>query len=1249
MVAKVNTDVNISIVSRNIGSDPQSVTYNLTLKDASGSVLHTLSQTAANLAVGGWYNYTFQLNYTTAGNYTVEVEANLTGDSNMTNNVRSAPYTLKTTLSKILLVDDDDNGTWESYYEEALWANAFIFDKHNISSNENPQLQQLEWYQIIVWFTGPDYRDTITEKDQENLSAYKNGSTVAVRRNLLITGQDIGYELTDDGGKSNYFYNDVLMADYISDAYQPAVGDAINVSNLGTLLSAGTSDLVNIYYPKVKHIYADQISPHGTAYAIANYGMNSADIAGIAYQTTDWRHIYLGFSFETINSSDLRNQWMYDMITWLGTGITGLQAQKDLSVSSVGCPTTGDTLHPVQINTTIKNTGTNIILTATYTLTLTIYYSNGSVAHTDSTTGTLTNFASNSTKDYNWTAWQPHAQDNYTVVVNVSMNGDEIPENNQGSAKISVIYLTERDLAITSVVVLDTPPIYVGSEADVNVTVRNAGNLTQDGTVYLNITYQSNTTVVFSAASAAVTGLDPNGTTNVSFSIQTASLAAGTYRLRAYVELNGDEKPSNNYYNNTMLTLTARPNPLSVSLTPSSAQEIEPGAGVEYTLNFTTTSTAIGDVAVSLNISSFDPFTCEVLLNGTTPISPVDTLYVPLGSNASVLIKLTSPASASANTAVNLSVAAAWSELGTNFNFSATRKVTVKAIYDYSVDKTEISLSGYTGEVVSFDFNITNLANGVPDSYNVTLNCPQGYINPTIDTGFVIPAGSTRIVNGSFQIPATATQSDQITVNIASRNNTTNGKTIIIHLTPITSRIEIDRNIPSFTVEAGQSFSVMFNITSWTPGTQVYNLTTNMLSAFNYAFSTGTQVSIPGRGGKVTVYLNGSVPANHPIGEETFNITVSGGGLSPATSNNVVITIVPAPVYSIELNVSESSKTIDNKSITSVEFQVQVKNAGNSEDRVGITLSVPPNWTYSAPAEIPSIPAGQEQTITVRITWPSDAPNNTYTITMTATSTGDPSKSVTKTLTVILQRDMTPPAPKIVVVSITPSANTTKVNTPVQFTITVKNNGTAPGTNVVVKLYVNGAEVANKTIASIGVGETKTESLQYTFAAKGNYNIQAGINNEPAVAATAVSLTVEEEATHTGGSNTGLIIGIIIGVLALLGIAGAVVYFVFMRKPKEKQPAEGVSEEQYPEEPLPEEGEAGEAPEGAPPEEGSAETGEQPPAGEEEAQPPAEEQPQQEETPPEEGEQAPEQAPTEPAEEEQQEQPPADEEKPPEA
>ncbi len=109
---------------------------------------------------------------------------------------------------KILLVDDDGGNIYETYYTQVLEALGYPFDYHTVPlDNDGPAASQLNQYKLVIWFTGDEYRDTLTLSDQANLQSYlENGGR------LFITGQEIGFDI-----KASSFYQNYLHAVYITD------------------------------------------------------------------------------------------------------------------------------------------------------------------------------------------------------------------------------------------------------------------------------------------------------------------------------------------------------------------------------------------------------------------------------------------------------------------------------------------------------------------------------------------------------------------------------------------------------------------------------------------------------------------------------------------------------------------------------------------------------------------------------------------------------------------------------------------------------------------------------------------------------------------------------------------------------------------------------------------------------------------------------------------------------------------------
>jgi subtilisin family serine protease len=183
---------------------------------------------------------------------------------------------------KILLVDDDGGDTFETYYTEALQSLGFTPDVYAVALNsDGPPLSALSQYKLVIWFTGGEYRNTLTAADQADLASYlDNGGR------LFVSGQDIGYDIG-----SSAFYQNYLHATYVTD---DALGSSYtglnNFSGLFVTFPEICRDSMNDQYL----ISIDAVNPTGagslTAFSI-NYNdayqflngtsMSTAVVAGI--------------------------------------------------------------------------------------------------------------------------------------------------------------------------------------------------------------------------------------------------------------------------------------------------------------------------------------------------------------------------------------------------------------------------------------------------------------------------------------------------------------------------------------------------------------------------------------------------------------------------------------------------------------------------------------------------------------------------------------------------------------------------------------------------------------------------------------------------------------------------------------------------------------------------------------------------------------------------------------------------------
>ncbi len=116
----------------------------------------------------------------------------------------------------ILLVDDDDGYSYETYWINALDANGFSYEVWELSSKGSPPLDSLNQYRTVLWTTADDYGyagspTTLTATDQANLQAYlDNGG------NLFLSSQDLLY---DNEPVTTFITDHLHVADHDDDTH----------------------------------------------------------------------------------------------------------------------------------------------------------------------------------------------------------------------------------------------------------------------------------------------------------------------------------------------------------------------------------------------------------------------------------------------------------------------------------------------------------------------------------------------------------------------------------------------------------------------------------------------------------------------------------------------------------------------------------------------------------------------------------------------------------------------------------------------------------------------------------------------------------------------------------------------------------------------------------------------------------------------------------------------------------------------
>ena len=218
---------------------------------------------------------------------------------------RSLEYKLIVAGADILLVDDDGGANFDSlYFLPALATTGkttTVWDRSSTALSG----EILRNFDLVVWNCGLAY-PTVDASDQAAIAEYlDNGG------NLFISGQDIGWELYDQGGANVVFYNNYLHATYVNDDTNDMTLDGVpGTFTEGLALNISGGDGAN------NQAYPSDIDPRGSfASAILTY--SASQNGAIMADTGVHRVVYLAFGYEGINNATDRATLMQGIIGFL--------------------------------------------------------------------------------------------------------------------------------------------------------------------------------------------------------------------------------------------------------------------------------------------------------------------------------------------------------------------------------------------------------------------------------------------------------------------------------------------------------------------------------------------------------------------------------------------------------------------------------------------------------------------------------------------------------------------------------------------------------------------------------------------------------------------------------------------------------------------------------------------------------------------------------------------------------------------
>ena len=155
----------------------------------------------------GSYDYAFRFTTDDSVNW---VYADLDGNdqgSEGTNGYTAAEagtLTVGYVLNPVIVIDDDI-GSWQNNYHNALSNNGINFDTWSVSTQGSPPAGVLNKYQVVIWETGEDVTATITDDDENALMTYlDNGGRLFLSSKGYLT----------EAGMPRPFITDYLHVDW---------------------------------------------------------------------------------------------------------------------------------------------------------------------------------------------------------------------------------------------------------------------------------------------------------------------------------------------------------------------------------------------------------------------------------------------------------------------------------------------------------------------------------------------------------------------------------------------------------------------------------------------------------------------------------------------------------------------------------------------------------------------------------------------------------------------------------------------------------------------------------------------------------------------------------------------------------------------------------------------------------------------------------------------------------------------------
>ncbi len=292
-----------------------------------GNISHTATpDNPVRFPAGGGVDIELNWNVHRAGIHNITITAEY-------NDREVTAYKHLVVRPNILIVDNDQVGDGFHGDDTSLMIRALDsagFDAHRmiVTSFNRPRYNDgtypMKDYDIVIWMTGTETVNTITEEDRNELDTFLSNG-----HRLWLIGEGIANEAIEDPNYSNWL-GDNLRAD-VEVADNAPVAEELEGINQPI-----TGETFESRLPPIGYNRGDYLEPYGEGQSVLMDTLSGGDerSVAVAYNGTDTRTFFQSIRFASLEeeSTASRTRLAYNVILWLGniTEVSG----NDLAISS---------------------------------------------------------------------------------------------------------------------------------------------------------------------------------------------------------------------------------------------------------------------------------------------------------------------------------------------------------------------------------------------------------------------------------------------------------------------------------------------------------------------------------------------------------------------------------------------------------------------------------------------------------------------------------------------------------------------------------------------------------------------------------------------------------------------------------------------------------------------------------------------------------------------------------------------------